>query len=54
MTAIVGGIVMICLDKNTQGLVSIIAALVALLGVFLGSRIVGAKKLSKKSEKNPE
>lgn len=36
--AIVGGIVLIAIDKNTQGLVAIITAFVALAGVFVYGR----------------
>lgn len=54
MTSIVGGVSMILLGKDVQGLVAILAALGSLLCVFLGKNIKNSKKLLEKNKKNPE
>ena len=42
MTAIGGGIILLALGKSTAGLASIIAALVALVAVFIAGKVVEA------------
>jgi hypothetical protein len=46
--AIAGGIVLIALDKSTQGLVAIITAFVALAGVFVYGRLEQERERERK------
>ena len=50
LVAIVGGIGLIAYDKEVQGLVSIVAALTALTGVYLYGRYDQAKERARKRE----
>jgi len=54
-TAIIGGVVLIALGKDVQGLVAIIGALGALTGVFIYGRWRNEKERAKKrQESNPQ